>query len=250
MKVLAIETSTITGSIAVLDVDNSSQLLSKVLSQTSWQRQRSHSELVTASIQETLTQAQLDINDISLIAVDPGPGSFTGARVAVNAAKALAYSLNLPIVPIDSLYILAAGVFLTSENYRLKPVLVMVNAFKNMIYRGVYQWTDSGLKVLHSPKAVKVDELDTIISTSHICIGDGYEVYQKQFSHNIIQNLSRIEADYDYPKAEILGRLALQTQWLSQQINWQKLTPIYLRASEAEDKLASGLLKPVQQRRL
>ena len=90
MKILAISCSTNFGSIAVGENQ-------KILEKIEWERAQSHGELVTPYLQEITEKVGWDFSEIDLIAVDKGPGSFTGVRVAINSVKALAYSFETPI---------------------------------------------------------------------------------------------------------------------------------------------------------
>src|ERR1700677_5354942 len=81
----------------------------KIIKLASWTRKEQASEALTLKIKSGLKKLKLSFKDLSLIAVDKGPGSFTGSRIAVNVAKTLAYSLKIPIAPMTSLDILAFG---------------------------------------------------------------------------------------------------------------------------------------------
>jgi tRNA threonylcarbamoyladenosine biosynthesis protein TsaB len=101
---LALDTSTSTGSLALSRGQD-------ILFEYNWRRQKSHSETVTAEIENALEKLNLKAKDVELFAVGTGPGSFTGIRVAVNIAKTFSYSLDIPLVAIDSLEILAGAAF-------------------------------------------------------------------------------------------------------------------------------------------
>ena len=90
MKILAFDTSTAQGAVAVLEGE-------RVLIERTWRREKSHSELLTAEIESTLIDAATEMSSVDAFAVGQGPGSFTGIRVAINAARALAYALQKPV---------------------------------------------------------------------------------------------------------------------------------------------------------
>lgn len=80
MKILAMETSTLVGGVAVV-IDG------KVAAEESSLRQKSHSENISPFVDHCLSKAGLKLEDIDVFAVGQGPGSFTGIRIAANAEK-------------------------------------------------------------------------------------------------------------------------------------------------------------------
>ena len=110
MLVLSIECSSPEGSVALVEGG-------RLLANQSWSfatqplgDAHQHSELLIPSIRKCLQFSSRKLSDINLVAVGNGPGRFTGIRVAINAAKAIAYSLDKPIISFSSLEILAASV--------------------------------------------------------------------------------------------------------------------------------------------
>lgn len=78
----------------------------------------SHSENLTLFIQDVCWQSKIKLSDIEAVAVSKGPGSYTGLRIGVSTAKGLCYSLNKPLIAINTLQHLALSV---SEKYRSYP---------------------------------------------------------------------------------------------------------------------------------
>src|SRR4051812_2307414 len=93
---LAVATSGVYGSLALAG------------KQVMWDKKAMHSELATVKLQELLALANLTLKNLTHIAVNVGPGSFTGIRVGINLARTLAYGLSLPVAPFNSLALLAA----------------------------------------------------------------------------------------------------------------------------------------------
>ena len=100
MKVLALSTSTPRGSAAVLEGD-------RVLGAASYEDLAAHAERLFSAIDEALRAAGVARNAIEQLACDVGPGSFTGVRVAVSAAKGIALALGARVVPVASLEAMA-----------------------------------------------------------------------------------------------------------------------------------------------
>src|SRR4026207_1298962 len=99
MVLLALTTSTDKGSLAILKDG-------EILSVKSWEK-KTHSEVLTYNFNLALRSARLKPDALTAIAVDRGPGSFTGCRMAVNMARTLGYSLKIPLFATTSLNILA-----------------------------------------------------------------------------------------------------------------------------------------------
>lgn len=224
MIVLATESSTAQGSIAIIKDD-------KVLASESSMQQRAHSEYINPAIERCLKKANLSLAQIDLYAASTGPGSFTGIRVAGNVIKSLAYSFEKPMIAVDSLSLLAKPALSKSQN-----ILCIINAYKNMVYYSVY----SGQALKEGPAVVKVADLETVLqglNSDILCLGDGYNAYEKVLSPNLKSRLMRDQKFSDYPSAETLGLEAVALAKLNKTIEWKSFVPLYLRASEAEENL-------------
>lgn len=103
MIVLAIDTAGVDCSAAVYDAQNS-----VVLAEVSETLGKGHAERLMAMIDEALAKAGRDLREVSRIAVTVGPGSFTGIRVGVAAARGLALALGVECVGVSTLAVLAA----------------------------------------------------------------------------------------------------------------------------------------------
>lgn len=233
MIILACETSTLLGSVAVLEND-------RVLSCEESMRENSHSEVLNLFIEKALEKAGKKLSDVDLFVTGIGPGSFTGIRICLNTIKTLAYCFNKPVIGINSLQSLAAQAVAeeaqkhTSEfsNY---PIISMINAYKNMVYVASYKYQNEALIELKKPEVVRVQNLAEYISEKSIICGDGYMTYEKYFPESVKQNIIRFSEISDEPHAKTLGALASQMSQLKQ--DWNSLVPLYLRASEAEENL-------------
>ena len=192
MNILAMETSTLVGGVAVV-IDG------KVVAEESSLRQKSHSENISPFVAHCLTKAQLNLEDIDIFAVSQGPGSFTGIRIAANAGKTFAYSYTKPLVAIDSLMLLAF-----QARSAKKPVLAIINAYKNMVYLGLFDVSSSEPVYLKGPTAVPVRELKDHVSVECLVVGDGWDAYQEYFPEDLRAKMSRNKEFSDYPLASAL----------------------------------------------
>jgi tRNA threonylcarbamoyladenosine biosynthesis protein TsaB len=232
---LAFDTSTTTGLVVLLR-DKA------VLSSKLWNREGSHGEFLTPALNECLDLANLRPTDIDQIAVGIGPGSFTGARISVNAAKALAYTLSKPILTYDTTELLAAGVSLFE-----RPLLVMLNANKNQIYASTYIWNSHVWHRKSLLNCYHLESLDSLILTEHLCLGDGFEEYQAflppKAASFLVRDLRATNATSDTPSVasfQNLDRLGSR-----QPLVWKDIQALYVRASGAEEKRQEDLNKKV-----
>lgn len=218
MKLLAVETSGPRGSLAVGDPATKS-----VLAQVTWDKKAVHSELITVKVIELLNQVGLQLKDLTHISVNSGPGSFTGIRVGLNLARTLAYSLSLPIIASDSLTLLAAR-----PELHAKRILVALKAVQIYFYSAGFERTVTGLKSVVAAASRNKAELD---------------VLAKDFDRILVEGETK---DFNF---ELQARE--QIEWLAESPNalsfysWKEVKPLYIRASEAEEKLRMGLLKPL-----
>lgn len=232
MPLLAIDTSTAKGSLALFSDEG------QLLEETTWFRPKGHSEVLTPSLEALLKSQSMVTSDLDQLALDVGPGSFTGIRVGLNLARALAYSHDIPVIGIPSLRVLAQPGL--DEG---RTTLTLVNAFRNSLYVALY----SPSETLIPPCALGLEGLEKQLQGEDglLTLGDGLSVYEPQMTANFKARLQRKKSFSDYPHASYLGRLALSDQFQSQKNPWISVKPLYIRASEAEEKMSRGLLKPL-----
>jgi tRNA threonylcarbamoyladenosine biosynthesis protein TsaB len=232
MKILAFDTATAQGSVAVL---SGNQLLSEKI----WRRAQSHSECLTAEIEAALQDSKLNITDIDAFAVGQGPGSFTGIRVAINAARALAYALKKP-----------AYVFETSEtlvfpvNRTELPVLTLINAQKNSFFVSRFESTTKGgssyWRRTRDLSFMSLNEVQNLLTEPHLCLGDGCLDLELALRPEAKLNFMRDSNISDFPLASSLAQQAISPAKGAQPSGWNAVQPLYIRASGAEEMLREG----------
>lgn len=225
MKILALDASTMIGSVALLSAG-------KLLSEERSENQRTHSEFLNQSIESVLSKNNCAISDIDIFAVGIGPGSFTGIRVALNAAKALSYSFSKPIADMTSLEILASQ---TTED-----CIAIINAYKNMIYfaefkNGVLVGSTSAIEAV--ALEARLQALGYGPTNPILTIGDGYLAYENTFSASLRRTLHRASELSDYPLASLLARAVYEKKNIATTKDWKSVLPLYIRASAAEENL-------------
>ena len=131
MKILLIDTCGATGSIALAGADSSPAVASLP--------GRSAAERLVPSIHSLATHSGLGLGQLDAIAVVHGPGSFTGVRVGLSAAKGLCHALNLPLVAISRLAVLASlANFTNPDQSPAAPVRALLDAGRGDFYSGLY----------------------------------------------------------------------------------------------------------------
>ena len=125
MKILAVSTSSNNCSVSLLEND-------KLIKELNICNEKTHSEKFMPLIDELLTSTNTNLSNIELIAVDNGPGSFTGIRIGIATIKAIAEFKNIPIVTCSSLEGLAYNV--TNFDY----ICSLIDARNNQVYAGIF----------------------------------------------------------------------------------------------------------------
>lgn len=171
MKILAIDTSTTNSSCAVMDDNN-------IVGDFSINQSMSHNEILLVMVDEMLKKLNIDIEDIDLFVAVTGPGSFTGIRIGVTVVKALAMSLNKPIVAVNTLEALSFGVF--SD----KKKIPLIDARGERVYYGVYEGINN--ENIVAPALLTIDELLEEFSDKgeFIFVGDCVNLYKDRILEN------------------------------------------------------------------
>ncbi len=137
MTLLAIETATDLVGAAVLRDDGA-------LAERSHEGGRAHAELLAPAIEEVCAVSGCPLAEIDALAVDVGPGRFTGLRVGVATAKALGQALGLGVVGVTSLDVLAAAAFGLLDPGRVRWVVAVVDARRGEVFAAAYAVGDTG----------------------------------------------------------------------------------------------------------
>ncbi len=224
MILLSAETSTLLRSVSIVKND-------QILVEKKSVRQGSHSDHLHATIEQCLNETNLTLEQIDVFCSGIGPGSFTGIRVSLNAMKTYSHIFKKPCLGMDSLTNTAHQAH--EKNPGLGPILVIINAFKNMIYFARFESTKDQMIQVLAPSVVHVKELHIELTQPHLCLGDGFAAYEKYFKENLSEKLIRNSEFSDNPLSSIISNNHINLK----KTTWQDLLPIYLRASEAEENL-------------
>lgn len=148
-----------------------------------------HAENLHVFIEEVLNTANISIKELNAVAISKGPGSYTGLRIGVSATKGLAFSLNIPLIALDTLQIMTNSALIKDDVAVYCP---MIDARRMEIYTAVY---DKDLKQLKDTEALIVDE-NSIQSLSKFekiyFFGDGMQKCKEVLS--TLKNAAFIDA--------------------------------------------------------
>lgn len=189
-----------------------------------------HSETLTPAIESVMDGANARVNDLDAIAVIAGPGSFTGVRIGVCAGRALAHAGNLPVCRVNSLEALAAG----APNAR-GIVCPILDARRMQVYSAAFRVSAEGIpeRILEDDARKLTDFLEMLPEDEEMYFtGDGVEVHE-----NAIREILGDRAHFAPVHARILRASAACFLAEGRKDEWMKydrLTPIYLRAPQAE----------------
>lgn len=225
MKILAIDTSTTSGGIALLEDD---QLIAELTTCT----QKTHAERLLPLIKALLGGIDTKIEDVDGFALTTGPGSFTGLRIGLATIKGLAWSLNKPVVGVSTLEALAMNI-----PYSDKPVCPMLDARKKEVYTGIYKCNDNWPACIMDDTAISPQLLIERIKEPTIFIGDGIKVY-KDVMKDTLKGLAIVAPLHLWSiRALNIGLLAWKIFKKGGAGDSENVNLHYLRASEAEIKL-------------
>lgn len=211
--ILSIETATTNCSVALSN--NGETLVLKEDYNTSY----SHAERLHVYIEEVLKAGNIKPSDLDAIAISKGPGSYTGLRIGVSAAKGLCFALDLPLISIPTLESLA-NQSTSGDGY----VVPMLDARRMEVYAAVFA---SDHKQLRETKAEILEEqsfLDYLEKDKVYFIGDGIEK-----SKTFIKHANAYFIDGKLPSANEMGRIAFEKYEKSDIEDVAYFEPFYLK---------------------
>lgn len=225
MKILALDTSSIVATIAVMDDD-------KLIGEYTINHKRTHSQKLMPMIEELLNSCEVKIQDIDVVAVAEGPGSFTGLRIGVASAKGLAHAMNIPVVGISTLDALAMNI--SFSHGLICPIL---DARRSQVYTAVYKWDNETLHIIEKQQAIAIEGLvEKLMQRPEniIFLGDGIDSNKDYLMEKLGDRVAFAPNSMKMPKASSIAEIALQKAKNGDIQNYYELTPNYLRKSEAE----------------
>ena len=232
MKILALETSAKSVSVAVTEDG-------VLLAQSYQNRGLTHSVTLMPLLDAMLQSAGLTLDDIGLVAVTHGPGSFTGLRIGVSAAKGLAWAKGLPCCGVSTLAAMARNLA-----HMEGLIICAMDARRNQVYNALFLAHDGVLTRQCPDRAIGLAELAEEIKNRpepKFVVGDGAGLC---YNHLLEQDVPCRMAPPQLVMQNAVGvALAAEEMAAAGQVTTARdLVPVYLRLSQAErERLARGL---------
>lgn len=232
MRILAVDTSTFLGSVALLE-DGA------LLAEQAASVRAAHGETLLPHLKGCLAAAKLALSDVDLFAVGIGPGSFTGVRIGVATLKGLALAEGTPLVGVSSLRAIARGI---DAGAALR--VSVIDAYKGEVYCGAYSLDAGGALVeklapFHAQPAIAAARLAEAAGDGPIwAAGDGLTRYPEAFV-SLGDRFHRAPPFCDGPRGACVAHEAALRFAASGPDDLARLEPTYLRPSDA--KLPGGV---------
>jgi tRNA threonylcarbamoyladenosine biosynthesis protein TsaB len=221
MRILAVETSTLAGGVAVLE---RGRLVGQILLDVAL----THSERLMAMVDRLLRDCGWHMSDVKGLAVSVGPGSFTGLRVGIATVKGLAMALGLPVAAVPTLDALASN--LPFADALVCPLL---DARKGEVYCSLYRWRGDRLERVSEYLALSPRAAAERLTPPVIVVGDGVGACLP-FLSALGPGVRVAPAAQSVASAAVVGQLGHAMLESGQVVAADDLAPLYLRPSEAE----------------
>lgn len=195
-------------------------------------RGRRHAESLAPQVQFVCEQAGVSIRDVEVVAIDVGPGLYTGLRVGVTTALSIASTLSVPLVAVSSLDLLAWGAA-RSEG----TVVASIDARRGEVFHAAYEAVPGEIKRVSEPAVARPEELRTMIESQPddvLMVGDGALLYHEQFED--LSGVTLADQRLAEPSAESLVSLAGLRAVVGETVGPDGLELLYLRRPDAEAK--------------
>ncbi len=227
MKILAIETSTMLGGVAVMD--DVKGLLVEVRASV----KAGHSGKLMPEIDDALKRASLGLGDIDALCVTTGPGSFTGLRIGLSTVKGLAYSTGLPVVAVPTLEALAWNF----PDFPC-PVCPMLDARKKEVYAGIFRTNADGIVRLMDEASIRPEALALALKEHEkvVLLGEAVGLYREVFTAALGDRALFAPPHLMAPSPAASAELGLAMALRGEFKDPVALAPFYIRKSEAELK--------------
>ncbi len=222
MYVLGIETSTMTGSVAIMTED-------RLIAEYTLNTKTTHTERLLSAIDHIVRAASLCVQDMDGIAVSLGPGSFTGLRIGITTAKSLAHSIQKPVVAIPSLDALAS-------QYLFSDLLIcpILDARKREVYTAFYRNTGAVVERISEYSVIAPAHILREIAEPVLFLGDGVFPYRQDIETTLGPYAHFADAAHLLPRGSLIAKLGRDRLIAGEQNDCLALTPWYIRKSDAE----------------
>ena len=238
MKLLALDSSGLVASVALVEDDN-------LIAEYTIQYKKTHSQTLLPMLDEIKKMVELDLSTVDAIAVAAGPGSFTGLRIGSATAKGLALALEKPIVPVPTVDGLAYQMYGTDA-----LVCPIMDARRSQVYTGIYEFVYENnsydMRVICQQCAVAFDEIAEQLNglgRKVVFLGDGVPVFRERMSEVLKVPYTLAPAHCNRQSAACIGALGSILYAQGKIESGVEHAPEYLRLSQAERERAEAQQK-------
>ncbi|MDD5829534.1 MAG: tRNA (adenosine(37)-N6)-threonylcarbamoyltransferase complex dimerization subunit type 1 TsaB [Lachnospira sp.] len=225
MKILAIESSAITASVALVEDDT-------VIAEYTINYKKTHSQTLLPMIAEICSMTNTDVKDVDVIAVSAGPGSFTGLRIGAATGKGIALVTGQKMAQVPTLEAMAYNLY--GDTRLICPVM---DARRQHLYSGIYEFKDGKLVTVHEQCLISYEELADMLNAlgrEVVFVGDGIDVACKYFDENLKCQYNYAPLGQRSQRASLVAMVAKEMAQRGELIDAAQLKPDYLRPSQAE----------------
>ena len=223
MKILGIDTSSNVATLAIMEDE-------KLICEYTLNHKRTHSVKLMPMIEEIFKACELKIEDIDLIGVCTGPGSFTGLRIGVATANALSHVKNIPICSVNTLESLAFNM-----NMSKGIIYPILDAQRNDVYTCKYLWEGSSLVAIDDIDVKNIDELIEEMKErpeTVVVLGEAVDIYKDKFKDT--KNIYMAPNSHKLSRASSICEIAYAKHKKGEVNNCYNVKPYYIRKSQAE----------------
>lgn len=193
-------------------------------------RAKRHAEILTPQIDFIRRQARIELSEISVVAIDIGPGLFTGLRVGIASGMALAHALGVPMIGVASLDLLAFPVRFTS-----RLIVAAIDARRGELFHAFYRSVPGGVQRMSDYAVGTPDDLASeILARADECliVGDGALRYREVFEG--LRKVEIVDHGLAFPSADALVQLAHAKALREEFVKPWEIKPLYLRKPDAD----------------
>ncbi len=236
MKILALDTATETGGVALLEGG-------VLRAQAQIRVAKTHANRLWATIFFLLEQAGWGLDDIDLWVVTTGPGSFTGLRIGIATVKGLALATRKPVMGISTLEALAFS-------FPYCPYLIcsLIDARQKEVFCAFFKSTPEGkVEMIGEPRHIKPQNLVKEIKEPVLLVGNGAMLFKDFFKETLGPRAIFPSPHLHFISPLVLGILAFSRFQADQQYSPEEIHPLYIRPSDAELNLSAQKMQKINQ---
>ncbi len=236
MIILAIDSTAKTSTVALTDNE-------KLIGLSVLNTNNTHSTTLLPSVENMLSGAGMTVDDIELFVCSAGPGSFTGVRIGAATVKGLAFAGNKKCIGVSSLQALAMNITSGSG-----IVCAVMDARRNQLYNALFEISEGSLRRLTPDRVITKDELSAELSEYKgkiYIVGDGYAIAKEALCSLDCPETSETVKYHNAYSVALLGlkNYCALSESEKEGLTAATLSPVYLRASQAEREREEKLKK-------